>query len=221
MNIMKPCLRPSPAALLTLEAVSLVAVDCVFLDRTVRALRHCLRLVRFRDAFLFTDRAIDLPSDIERVPIPRLDSLESYSDFLLRGLPTYRGLFAPHVLIVQHDGFVLSPAAWRPDFLDWDYVGAPWHDGAVGNGGFSLRSRRLLDVLADLAPEMDVVHPEDTILCRHYRPRLEKGGIRFAPTAVAAAFSVENRPWADSFGYHGLWTQQMSGFSIEDATFDA
>jgi hypothetical protein len=199
-----------------LDAVSLVAVDSVYLARTVRALKHCLRHVRFRDAFLFTDRPPELPPEIEPVTIPRLHSIEVYSEFLLRGLPTYREKFADHILIIQHDGFILNPCTWRADFLDYDYIGAPWADGAVGNGGFSLRSRRLLAALAVMGPDINVVHPEDDVLCRRYRDRLEARGIRFAPTDVAAAFSVESRPYAGSFGYHGHQTQQMSGFSIED-----
>ena len=63
----------------------------------------------------------------------------------------------PWVLIVQDDGFPLRPGL--EDFLGkWDYTGAPflrrnlftrmtglWPCRAVGNGGFSLRSRRICE----------------------------------------------------------------------------
>src|ERR1700687_3454326 len=49
---------------------------------------------------------------------------------------------------------LITPAAWREEFLGCDYIGAQWfwHDDAmrVGNGGFSLRSRKLLLALQDL-----------------------------------------------------------------------
>lgn len=32
----------------------------------------------------------------------------------------------PHVLVVQYDGFILNPDAWTDEFLEYDYVGAPW-----------------------------------------------------------------------------------------------
>ena len=59
------------------------------------------------------------------------------------------------MLLIQWDGYVVNPEAWDPAFLGCDYLGAKWYwhdDGMrVGNGGFSLRSRRLLDALAGSA----------------------------------------------------------------------
>lgn len=31
-----------------------------------------------------------------------------------------------YVLIVQYDGFILNPKAWMDEFLEYDYIGAPW-----------------------------------------------------------------------------------------------
>jgi hypothetical protein len=114
-----------------------------------------------------------------------------------------------HCLVVQWDGYVLDPGRWEPGFLRWDYIGAPWHDiegsRAVGNGGFSLRSRRLLDALT--APEMVSGHPEDVAICDTNRERLEQmHGIRFAPVEVARRFAFERlAPAGPTFGFHGLF----------------
>jgi hypothetical protein len=49
----------------------------------------------------------------------------------------------------------VNPAAWDPEFLDWDYIGAKWFwaeaGKRVGNGGFSLRSYKLLEQPMDSA----------------------------------------------------------------------
>jgi hypothetical protein len=51
------------------------------------------------------------------------------------------------VLIFQHDSKILRPGI--DEFLEWDYVGAPWKFQLHGgNGGFSLRSKKaMIDTL--------------------------------------------------------------------------
>jgi hypothetical protein len=48
-------------------------------------------------------------------------------------------------LIIHADGFAVNSEAWTSEFLNYDYIGARWGDGIVGNGGFCLRSRKLYD----------------------------------------------------------------------------
>jgi len=117
----------------------------------------------------------------------------------------------PFVLVFQWDGFVLDPGAWTDAFLDYDYIGAPWEEASappgrrVGNGGFSLRSRRLLEALQDPALAFDPRRPEDKVICRELRPALEaRHGVRFAPVELAARFAFEHLPPPHpTFGFHG------------------
>lgn len=228
---------------LCLPQVTLIAIDTRQPERALLAMKHSLRQVAFRDAYLFTDKRLppemllsttadqdiadpanggetgSLPSQsIRRIPIPGLASIRAYSEFMLWDLPVYSPLFAEHFLVVQADGFVLNPSAWDEAFLSYDYIGAPWEDGTVGNGGFSLRSRRLLDTLADSSPNLRPgnPHPEDDVLCRSLRKRLEALGLRFAPTDIGHRFSVENAPYTGSFGYHGWRTERLSNISLDN-----
>lgn len=119
-----------------------------------------------------------------------------------------RHVTTSHTLCVQWDGFVLDGGAWDPEFLDHDYIGAPWpHFGDghnVGNGGFSLRSRRLLEACHDLP--FDGMRAEDVMICRRWRPELERRGHRFAPELVARRFSFERTPpEGNEFGFHGAF----------------
>jgi hypothetical protein len=124
---------------------------------------------------------------------------------------------------VQWDGLVRDPAAWDPEFLRWDYIGAPWPDQpdelAVGNGGFSLRSQRLLEALLD--PEVRIEHPEDLSICHRNRVLLEqRHGIRFAPLEVARRFAYERpEPTQATFGFHGLHNFQRELPADELAAF--
>jgi hypothetical protein len=112
------------------------------------------------------------------------------------------------VLICQADGYGRNIEHWSDEFLNFDYVGSPFPNGEVGNGGLSLRSKRFLEASAAL-PEPDL--PEDSYLCQYHRKELESQGITFAPLEVAIRFSfehpVEGFPWKveQSWGAHGQW----------------
>jgi hypothetical protein len=154
------------------------------------------------------DYAID---GIDCVRIPAIASREDYSRFVMKELAGY--VDTDFALLVQWDGFVVNAAAWSDDFLEHDYIGAKWifhHDGHnVGNGGFSLRSKRLLEALRD--PHIVPDEAEDVAICRTYRPYLEQThGIRFAPESVADRFAFEASYWTvPPFGFHGLFNFWM------------
>lgn len=164
--------------------------------------------VAFGDVVLFTDcEPGNLTDDIRVVRIPRLGSGRDYSLFLLRNLADH--IRTGHCLVIQWDGFVLDAANWDPAFLDWDYIGAPWpqfvdgHD--VGNGGFSLRSRRLLEACRDR--RFVISHPEDVAICRLNREFLEaEHDVRFADRTIAQRFAFERTiPERPTFGFHGVF----------------
>lgn len=132
----------------------------------------------------------------------------AYSEFCIKRMVDY--IKTDHMLIIHADGYVLNPKAWKDEWLQYDYIGAPWPyaDGmAVGNGGFCLRSRRLMQILKDA--DIEHIHPEDHHICRTYRTSLEKDhGIKFAPESVAREFSIEaygskDRKYKGQFGFHG------------------
>ncbi len=193
---------------LELPDVMLCAVTGVAQDETVAALRECTRRVAFGDAVLLSQfKPPSLADEAFRwEQIEPIISKEQYSHFICGRLSGF--VTRPHVLLVQWDGFVIDPERWDDAFLGYDYIGATWpqFDGvhSVGNGGFSLRSKRLLEaVAADFEP----AHPEDTAICRDWRERLESThGIRFAPPEVAERFARErHKGGGPTFGFHGLF----------------
>ena len=139
--------------------------------------------------------------------IDRLETSSDYSKFMIRSLGKH--IATPHCLVVQWDGFVINPTQWDPDFLNYDYIGAPWPQFGdafgVGNGGFSLRSLALLDACRD--DRFIFRHPEDLAICRVNRPLLEdRYQIRFANREVASRFAYERDAASTStFGFHGVF----------------
>lgn len=188
-----------------LDDVTLCCVDCVQPTLAIRALQISRAQCDFAAALLFThvDMAVE---GIQIRRIPRITDRAGYSSFLLRDLAGY--ITTPFVLVVQWDGYVLDGTRWEEGFRQFDYIGAPWNFKSaprkVGNGGFSLRSRRLLEMLKDL-PIPPGHQEEDDLICNVWRSVLEQRGICFADLATARRFAVElERTEAPSFGFHGV-----------------
>ena len=201
-----------------LSDITLIGVDCVDVNRLVRAAEISTADLRFADVRLLSSVA----SDHRWVEsIEPLGDIEAYNDFMVDRLHLY--VATSLALVIQHDGFVLNAEAWTDEFRQWDYIGAPWSVGGarvVGNGGFSLRSKRLLERLArpDISRRARV--PEDWFICVEIRELLERDGFRFAPPDVAHAFSFEGDPafgvsWRGEFGFHGLTWTDISTWLVE------
>lgn len=200
----------SPRPMLDLPDVTLCCVDTRSVPQALYALRQCMARARFgRVLFLGPEpesRHGEPPEGIDWVTIPALTGIQDYNRIVLKDLAAH--IHTSHVLIVQWDGFITHPDMWRPDFLSADYIGPPWyhggHPGMVGNGGFSLRSKRLLDTLASLK-NLDATEPEDMVICVQRRGELEREhGIRFASLEMAQDFGREYGPYRSSFGFHGM-----------------
>lgn len=190
-----------------LPQVTLCAVDARGPALAYQALQRSMAQIKFGRVVLFTHQwapAAAVPG-IEVLDVGPITSGAAYSHFVLRQLPAH--VLTSHVLVTQWDGFVINAAAWTDEFLDFDYIGAVWPDqpavSCVGNGGFSLRSQRLL--LAGLDPRITPEHPEDLMLGRDHRALLQaEHGVRFAPPVLARQFAFENEsPTGTTLGFHG------------------
>ena len=131
-------------------------------------------------------------------------------------------------LIIQSDGYVINPDSWRDEFLEYDYIGAPFKLPTdnfsyrdiygkifrVGNGGFSLRSKKLIELANKLNLEWKPFHGfynEDGFICAMNRHIYEENGCKFAPLHVAKYFSHESdipeNQGLSTFGFHGKWSR--------------
>jgi hypothetical protein len=185
-----------------LNSVTLVCIDCVNYDGAINAIMKSLKEIEPNRAVFLTDLEIESPF-FETIQIPKIRSKQSYSDFVLRKLFQY--VDTSHVLLIQYDGFVLDASVWNDKFLEVDYIGARWmykDDYNVGNGGMSMRSRRLMEFVAT-DPNINITHPEDECLSRLYGQYLRDNGFVFASEELANKFSYEmNPPDQKTFGFH-------------------
>lgn len=203
---------------LELKNITLVAVSSVRIEETIDALKNSMIGIDYFDVILIThEKPSYLPSSIIFKQCPKIKSIKEYNQFILFEL--YKYIDSDFALVVQYDGYVLRPDKWNDNFLEYDYIGAPWRkgnyftsDGAnvrVGNGGFSLRSKKLLESFNKL--NISFVdrnisdYHEDAVICVFCKKELERYGIKFPQVSVASKFSREEK-FSDSeletFGFH-------------------
>jgi hypothetical protein len=190
--------------------ITVVAIEFKNYELTARALDTTLRLLpKVKDVVIISDR--DFYSGSTHVYHPAVQNFREYNQLMLKGVADH--VPTGHALYVQYDSMVHQSNAWRDEFLDYDYIGAPWPNEPeglnVGNGGFSLRSAKFLQACQDeeirLLPKYGFIS-EDKTVANDFRPLLEsRYNIQFAPTAVAEKFSYELGKYPGSMGIHGIW----------------
>lgn len=180
-----------------------------------RAVDRCTQHCEFNNVVIFTDKAEEFPGWEHVIHIDPIKP-EEVAVVNICTIPQFRYLFADFTLTIHWDSWVVNPDAWTDDFFNYDYIGAVWQDGTVGNDGFCLKSRKLMDEIAALPvkPTPAECRPSDILLCKRkkyeyypelrcFRDELEEKGIKYAPPEVADRFSIEDKPYAGSFGFHG------------------
>lgn len=170
------------------------------LARTIQVLQHCMNSCDFGEVILFTSHAPTCAAPFTVIPISTLD-MAGWNKFINFDLPQH--IRTDFALSVHEDGFILDPSLWTSDFLNYDYIGAPWADHVVGNGGFFMASRKMLNAQVKLPPNVQNQNA-DMYVCRTHRAALEQQGVRFAPEGLALRFSTETTfNQQPSFGFHG------------------
>ena len=193
-------------AKLNLPSVTLLTVNCDKLESGITAMEESIKGISFGAVKFLTSADTDYPYAVK---IPHIASIQDYSRFMVKEL--YKYIDTDYVLVIQSDGYVKNPEAWMDEFLNYDYIGATWwynDQHNVGNGGFSLRSKKLMQAVAT-DRKITKTHPEDHIICRLYGRYLSRRlGFKFAPDDVAKKFSIEgykqkDKTYIGQFGFHG------------------
>ena len=214
-----------------LDNVTLLALGSTKIEENIFALEYSQRGIDFAEVkFISHERPENLPSTIKFEKYVGFEKInyKEFSFYCIYKLVEH--IDTEYVLMIHPDGYVINPDKWENEFLKWDYIGAAWpirkdayidpfgcHQ-RVGNGGFTLRSKKVLRV-----PQIEQIpfevnqgtfykhmnagsYNEDGNICVHNRHLFEKHGVKFAPVEVAVRFSQELYvPEAEGvtpFGFH-------------------
>lgn len=195
------------------KGIGFIVVDTAFHQLSRLALRRSIEQMEPESVLVFSDDLWGWPSGADLVEIDVLESKDDYNQMMLEVIPFF--VKTDYCIVLQYDGFVVNGGRWDPSFLNYDYIGAPWPNypfHRVGNGGFSLRSRRLLQALYLYAQYRRLGEPEDVFVGRTIRPLLEsRHNLRFAEEHLAMTFSFEAPGLvASTFGFHGVFNLPLA-----------
>lgn len=153
---------------------------------------------------------------------PDIDTIDKWNKAIVYELGDY--VDTDYAILIHADGYIINPELWNPDWLQYDYIGAPFplptddfsyrdvHGviQRVGNS-VSLRSKKLLDLPKKLGMEWKPFHGfynEDGYISVNMRHVFEEHGCRFAPLEVAVHFSKEHdipeNIGLKTFAFHSL-----------------
>ncbi len=111
--------------MLNLENVTLVAMSSVRIPQTINALAYSCRGIKFGDVKLITDVKINgLPDFIKCEYIERISNIDEWNYAAIYKLGKY--IETEFAILIHDDGFIVNPESWREEFLNYDYIGAPW-----------------------------------------------------------------------------------------------
>jgi hypothetical protein len=126
---------------------------------------------------------------------------------LLKCSSFYKCIDTEVFLIFQTDTIILNKDLIN-NFLNYDYVGAPWVNGMVGNGGLSLRKKRKMIEICEKVNH-NFTENEDNYFCYQNAVSLNRPSFQEAQT-----FSVETVFHEKSFGIHAAW-KHLNKYELE------
>ena len=233
--------------MIELPNVTLISIDTTDdLSGTLNAVYTSMKGINFGNVKIITTKeqiknnsSLTNENFIFEESIVDIKNYKDYNHYVIYNLHNH--VNTSHCLLVQPDGFVLFPEKWDNSWLEYDYIGAPWayvedayidpfgNHHRVGNGGFSLRSRKFLEVPTKVEvpwetnnsnfywmPEGVVNYHEDGNVCVHNRHIFIEQGCEYAPVEVAVRFSQETRvPECDGIIPFGFHYNLPSGVTLE------
>tara|TARA_R100000808_G_scaffold5537_1_gene16790 strand:- start:10795 stop:11469 length:675 start_codon:yes stop_codon:yes gene_type:complete len=187
---------------LKLENVSLIALTSIHLSATINALMHSSKDIDFGSVKLVSDtKPKDIPLLITHEYCNKMSNIDEWNRAMVYDLHKY--VDTEFAILIHDDGFIVNPMSWRLEFLDYDYIGAPWGHKhlsdskgkiiRVGNS-VSLRSKRLMELPTRMNMKwerFDNNFNEDTQICVANRDMFLAEGMRYGDFEIAKYFSHE------------------------------
>jgi len=187
--------------------LTIAIVDSAYHTLAAKAIDKTLEITGADKVLILSDR--DFYPGSTFVKIDPIDNKTTYSELMLKELGKH--ITSDFTMVIQYDGIPTDSTRWQDEFLKYDYIGAPWPwfpaDRSVGNGGFSIRSRKLTDLCLhetiQLVPGPNE-HQEDVHIGVLYKDWFLSQGVKYAPVPLAKEFSAEIPGGKfNTYGFHG------------------
>jgi hypothetical protein len=190
--------------MLELNNVTLIAVSDVNIEDTIKALEYSCRDIKFACVkFVSYHKPNYLPSYIDYIPDTPTGNIDNWNYKMVYELGGH--VDTEFAMLIHSDGFIVNPDQWRSEFLEYDYIGAPWSSDnhllkdingeqiRVGNS-VSIRSKKLMDLPKKIGMEWRAFNGytnEDGWICINNRHIFKENGMKFADIDIAKYFAHE------------------------------
>ncbi len=129
----------------------------------------------------------------------KINSIEAYNILMTSKSFWDNFLYYDRVLIIQHDSALLRKGI--EEFLEWDYVGAPWtFQESGGNGGLSLRNPLVMSNICNNYVYRAALEGNEDI----WFSKLVAIEGKLAPRSVCSKFSCEAIYQEGTLGIHAI-----------------
>lgn len=198
-------------------SLQLICVNYGNVWDAIKVLAHSEKLKHFTTKTLvhpnpvYNLQTMQVPISFPDIIVKKAQA-ENQNEEWIKNVPGY--IECDHALSIHWDGFIVSPAKWDDEYLNYDWIGAPWPltnlpnpNWRVGSGGFFMFSKRIAQAWRSIC-RLD--EPFDWQVGALYRDKFEAMGMKFAPVELAAKFCKEcdledmNIPEGESWGFHGF-----------------
>lgn len=190
-----------------------------FKDNLNVGLNYCLKFFNFKDIVYVGTHNPEIVG-VRYVPIEPND-MYYYNYWCIYEMTKY--FDTDYVLSYHDDGYPLNPELFNPEVLNYDYVGAParvkylddstptyegYSKELIEGGGLTLRTKKLMDYLANHDEYKLGMGNEDGYIATFHRDKLIEQGFKICPSNITRGFVVHH-PMDDShnihttFGFHG------------------
>lgn len=189
-----------------------------FKDNLNVGLNYCLKFFNFKK-IVYVGTHDPQIEGVTYVPI-EVNDMHYYNYWCIYEMTKY--FDTEYVLSYHDDGYPLNPELFNPEVLKYDYVGAPcrikYEDGEISyegfdvelieGGGLTLRTKRLMDYLAQHTDYKLGMGNEDGYICVNHRHKLIEEGFTICPAHITKNFVVhhpidETHNIHTTFGFHG------------------
>lgn len=195
--------------MLNLKNTTLLFVETRAHKITKRVIEDCISKCNFGEILIFTDKPELIPVPGARyIDVPDFPNKREAGKFYY--CTAMEEVTTDFALLLEWDAGIFNENKWLSDFFNYDYIGAPWmvrpgDTQDVGNGGFTLMSRKLGQRLCFDRRQHPVYTDMD--VSRAARTRLEPQGFKWPHRTLASCFSWELGPRnPEHFGFHGNFT---------------
>jgi len=204
--------------MLNLPKVTLLVLHIWGKPFPIEGLEACMKHANFAEVRMLSHEPFYHP-EIKWYKTPKIETMEQYSLYFIREI--WKCFDTEFCMTTHADGFIINPESWTDEFLNYDYIGAPWafygsrfrdkkSQPGIGNGGFSLRSKKICKYVSDnyyLINDNEDKYYSNVLDCA--KPNY----IKYPPVDLALQFAQETMLDKNikPFGFHNFKTPGCNG----------